>query len=151
MHSAGSIHNSANLSRFERKGRLLKLLLHVPVSEESQISFLPRTATVTLTRSQVSQPDLSTLNPLLVAPQNIQGLVLGPLNLGLLPTARPPAIAMLDEQMGRSDLPVLGGAGGRRVGGGAVVEGHVGLNFFRVGAGRGFPAGFLGGGVEVVG
>ena len=58
---------------------------------------------------------------------------------------------MLDEQMRRSDLPVLGGAGGGRVGGGAVVQGHVGLYLVRVGAGRGFPAGFLGGGIEVVG
>ena len=119
--------------------------------KDLQVSLFPRTATITFTRSQVSQPDLPTLNPLLVAPQNIQGLVLGPPNLGLLPTARPPAIAMLDEQMGRSDLPILGGAGGGRVGGGAVVDGHVGLYLFRVGAGRGLPAGFLGGGVEVVG
>lgn len=51
------------------------------------------------------------------------------------------------------DLPVLlGGAGsGRRVGGGAVVEGHVGFDFVRVGAGGRLPAGLLGGGVEVVG
>ena len=121
------------------------------VERNLQISFLPRTAAITLTRSQVSQPDLPTLNPLLVAPQNIQGLVFGPPNLGLLPTARPPAIAMLDEQMGGSDLPILGGAGGGRVGGGAVVDGHVGLYLVRVCAGRGLPAGFLGGGVEVVG
>ena len=116
-----------------------------------QISLLPRTTAVTLTRSQVSQSNLPTLNPLLVTPQDLQGLVLGPPNLGLLPAARPPAIAMLDEQMGGSDLPILGGAGGGRVGGGAVVEGHVGLYLVRVGTGRGFPAGFLGGGVEVVG
>ena len=131
-----------------------QLLLHKNLHKAErnlQISLLPRTTTVTLARSQVSQPNLATLDPLLVAPQNIQGLVLGPPNLGLLPTARPPAIAMLDEQMGGSDLPILGGAGGGRVGGGAVVEGHVGLYLVRVGAGRGLPAGFLGGGVEVVG
>ena len=116
-----------------------------------QISLLPRTTTITLTRSQVSQPNLSTLNPFLVAPQDLQSLILGPPNLGLLPAARPPAIAVLDEQMGGSDLPILGGAGGGRVGGGAVVDGHIGLYLVRVGAGRGLPAGLLGGGVEVVG
>ncbi len=53
--------------------------------------------------------------------------------------------------MGRADLAVFGGPRRGRVGGGAVVEGHVGFYLFGVRAGRGFPAGFLGGGVEVVG
>ena len=50
-----------------------------------------------------------------------------------------------------SDLPVLGGAGSGRVGGGAVVEGHVLFYFVRVGARGRLPAGLLCGGVEVVG
>ena len=37
------------------------------------------------------------------------------------------------------------------VGGCGVVEGHVCFYFFGIGAGGGFPAGFFGGGVEVVG
>lgn len=53
--------------------------------------------------------------------------------------------------MRRSDFPILAGAGGGRVGGGAVVEGHVCFYFVRVGAGGRLPAGFFGGGVEVVG
>ncbi len=41
------------------------------------------------------------------------------------------------------DGGVMGGCGG-------VVQGHVGFYFFGIGAGGGFPAGFFGGGVEVV-
>lgn len=51
-----------------------------------------------------------------------------------------------------ADLAVF--ADGRRVGGGAaaaVVLRHVGFYLVRVCAGGGLPAGFLGGGVEVVG
>jgi len=38
-----------------------------------------------------------------------------------------------------------------RIGGGGVVYGHVRFYFLRVGAGGWFPAGFLGGGIEVIG
>ncbi len=58
---------------------------------------------------------------------------------------------MLDEQVGRSDLAVPGGARGGRVGGRAVVQGHVCFDLVGVSAGGRLPAGFLGGGVEVVG
>ena len=115
-----------------------------------QITLLPRTAAVTLARRQIPQPNLPGLDPFLVPAQDIQGLLLGPSDLGLLPTARPAAVAVLDEQMGRSDLAVLGGARDGRVGRRAVVRGHVGFDLVGVGAGRGFPAGFLGRGVEVV-
>ena len=54
-----------------------------------------------------------------------------------------------------ADLAVFADGGGeRRVGGGAaaaVVLRHVGFYLVRVCAGGGLPAGFLGGGVEVVG
>ena len=54
-----------------------------------------------------------------------------------------------------ADLAVfVDGGGGRRVRGGAaaaVVLRHVGFYLVRVCAGGGLPAGFLGGGVEVVG
>ncbi len=53
--------------------------------------------------------------------------------------------------MCRSDFAIFGGSRRGRVGGGAVVEGHVGFYLFGVRAGRWFPAGFFGGGVEVVG
>ena len=42
-------------------------------------------------------------------------------------------------------------AAGNGVGGCGVVQGHVCFYFFGIGAGGGFPAGFFGGGVEVVG
>ena len=53
--------------------------------------------------------------------------------------------------MCRSDFPIFGGARSGRVGGGAVVQGHECFYFLRVGARGWFPAGFFGGGVEVVG
>ena len=54
--------------------------------------------------------------------------------------------------MRRADLSfVLRAAAGDRVSGCGVVQGHVCFYFFGIGAGGRFPAGFLGGGVEVVG
>lgn len=58
---------------------------------------------------------------------------------------------MLHQQMGRSDFPIFGRARSGRVGGGTVVEGHVGLDLVGVRARGRFPAGLFGGGVEVVG
>lgn len=54
--------------------------------------------------------------------------------------------------MRRADFPfVLRAAAGDRMGGCGVVQGHVGFYLFGIAAGGGFPAGFFGGGVEVVG
>lgn len=116
-----------------------------------QIALLPRTAAIALTRRQIPQTDLPALDPPLVALQHPHRLLLRPPDLGLLPAARPPAVFVLDEQVGGPDLAVLGGGAGRRVGGGAVVQGHVGFDLVGVGAGGRFPAGLLGRGVEVVG
>lgn len=119
--------------------------------KDLQISLLPRTTAVTLTRRQIPQTGFPALDLLLIALQDLQRLRLGPSNLGLLPTTRPPAIPMLHQQMCRSDFPVFGRARSGRVGGGTVVKGHVGFYLVRVRARGGFPAGFFGGGVEVVG
>ena len=54
--------------------------------------------------------------------------------------------------MRRADFSlVLRAAAGDRMGGCGVVQGHVCFYFFGIGAGGRFPAGFLGGRVEVVG
>lgn len=53
--------------------------------------------------------------------------------------------------MCRSNFPIFGGARSGRVGRGAVMKGHVCFYLIGVRAGRWFPAGFFGGGVEVVG
>ena len=122
--------------------------------KEAQIPLLPRARTVALACRQLSEPDLSALNPLLVAAQDLQRFVLGARNGGVFPAAGPPAVFVLDEEVGGADFVARGirGDGLGWVGEGrGVVRGHVGFDLLWVGAGGGLPAGFFGGGVEVVG
>lgn len=69
----------------------------------------------------------------------------------LSPATGPPAVAMLDEQVGGANLPLEGAWGGGVLGTGAVMGGHVVFQFVRVGALRGLPAGDFFDRVEVVG
>ena len=71
-----------------------------------QIPLLPRTAAIALARRQIPQADLAALDPPLVTPEKVQRLLFRPSDLGLLPTARPPAVLVLDEQVRGADLAV---------------------------------------------
>lgn len=176
MDSTRRLDNPAHLPRLERECRLLKLLLHLSSAEEAptrtksapcrlsdgwmniQITPLPRTAIIALRNRQIPQLHLPALYPRLVPLQNLQRLLLAPCNLGLPSATRPPAIAVLDQQVRGPDLTAFaggaagGGGGAVGVGGrGGVVGRHVGFELLGVGAGGRLPAGFLSPRVEVVG
>ena len=55
MHPASRIDNPTDLSRLERKSRLLKLLLHVPVPEESPCETAISTAPATKYSTVISE------------------------------------------------------------------------------------------------
>lgn len=76
MQSTRRLDNSRDLAGLQRKGGLLKLLLHVAFAEISQVSLLVGAAAVGLGVSQVAEGDLAALDALLVALDDAPGLVL---------------------------------------------------------------------------
>ena len=85
-----------------------------------------------------------------MAPKDLDGLLLGPSDVGLPPAAGPSAILVLDQKV---TAPNFSLALVRSVGtacGAAVVLGHVDLEGLRVGPGRRLPAGLFRRGIEIV-
>ena len=161
VQSRRRLHDAADLALLQRERRLLELLLHLAGAEVAEVAALARAAAVALGRGQAGERVLAGLDALLVRRQHHARLALGARDAALAPAAGPPAVAVLDQQVRGADL-ALGlataaarGGGGGRCGGPrrvlAVVDGHVGLELVRVGAGGRVPARVLAGRVEVVG
>lgn len=85
-----------------------------------------------------------------MATQDLNRLLLRPGDLSLSPAAGASAFSMLHQEMTATDLS-LALTEFRPSCRSAVVVGHVDLELFGVGVRRGLPAGFFGGGTEVVG
>ena len=155
------LYNAAYLARLQGESSFLEFLLHLAFPKEapanwsalarrlltkfqsSQISSFFRTVAVTLRRRQVPQPDLPILNPLLEPLQNLSRLFFTSGDILILPTAWPPALPMLHQQMRRTDLAR------RRLGGEGLS--NVFAQFFCVRAGRRLPFRLLGRCIEKIG
>lgn len=150
MQAALSLDYAAHLSRLERKGGVLKLLLHVALAKVSQVAPLARAAAVALGQGELAEADVAALDAGLVGLDDVAGVVLGAGDFALAPRGRAARVPVLDQQVGGADLVGRLGHGGARRGR-AVVYGHVFLELLRVRVGRRLPARDLLGGVEVIG
>lgn len=156
MKAAGGLNDVAHLAVLERKRSVLKLGLHVALAKKAQVTSLSGGGAVGLRHCKVADRGLAGLDLGLVRLENGPRLLLGPLNVGVLPRRRPSRVSVLDEQMRHPDVLARAVAGARgRVGHGCVllrvVGRHVLLQQVRVGAGRRLPRRVAGGRVEVVG
>lgn len=86
----------------------------------------------------------------MVPTDQVAGLLLRARDLGFPPTSRAPAVAMLDEEMGSSDLALRRRKPGWCNALGAVVGCHVILQCFRVCSRRWLPSGVFCLSMEVV-
>ncbi len=75
MQTRSGDNHVTDLSGLERKAGLLKLLLHVALSEEAQIAHLVRAAAVRLGSGQLTERLLPALDDTLMAPNYLEGLV----------------------------------------------------------------------------
>lgn len=139
VQSALRLDDAAHLSRLQRKGGLLKLLLHVSLAKVAQVASLAGTAAVALGQGEFAEVDIAALDAGLVGLDDLAGIVLGASDLALAPRGGAARVAVLDEQVGGADL--VGGLSDGGAGRGcAVVGGHVLLELLRVGARRRLPA-----------
>lgn len=83
MQPTRRVHHPGYLARLQRKGRLLKRLLHVAVAKDSEVTTLPGTAAIGLGHGQLAQGDLAALDTLLVSLDDLAGVVFGAGDLGL--------------------------------------------------------------------
>lgn len=80
---ARRVNHPRDLAGLERKGCVLKLLLHVSPPKVAKVATLPGAAAVGLGQSQLAQRDLSSVNPRLVVADNLLCFALGARDLGL--------------------------------------------------------------------
>lgn len=141
MQPARRVHNLRHLALAQRKRRVLELFLHIPTPKEPQVPFLACAAAVRLGQRQLPKRGLAAFDAGLVRLDDLVRLVLGPGDGVFTPAGRAPAVTVLHEQVGGTDLArltLLACPGGETLV--AVVFCHVDLELVRVGFGRGFPA-----------
>lgn len=117
----------ADLPRLERKSDIFELLLHLPrpkespmqsnqplfvfisfiIPEDRQVSLLPGAAAVRLGHRKITEGDLVRPNATLMTLNDLDRFLFRPCDLRFSPAARPPAILMLDQEMGSSYLALL--------------------------------------------
>lgn len=81
---ARGIDNPRDLARLEGKGGFLEGGLHVALSKIAKVAALPSTAAVGLGDGQVAQRGLAARDALLIALDDLPGVVFGAGDLGLL-------------------------------------------------------------------
>lgn len=84
-----------DLAGLECKSSILKLLLHITPSEITQVSPLASTAAVRFGKGELAKSDIVSLDAILVAFDDAQGLVLGARNLGLESMTGCPTLASI--------------------------------------------------------
>lgn len=182
MQPTGSLDNVRQLSWLKRERGILKLLLHITTPKVSQVSHLARGAAVGLGDGEVGEGGLAGTDLLLVLEDDGHGLVLCALDLSLRhlsiralnlsctkkrdscmsrdisnrtylsPTAWSSRILVLNQQMRRSNLPLMTIRLLRlRLNlACAMMSRHIHLQLLSISARRWLPAGDLLSSIEVV-
>lgn len=159
MQPASRLDHAAHLAGLQGERGVLELLLHVALAEVAEVAALAGGAAVALGGGELAEGRPARPDLLLVVADRGERLVLGARDGGLAPAGRPPALAVLDEQVRRADL-ALGPRRRRRrrrrrreppaAPAARVVLRHVFLQPFRLRARRRLPSRHLLGRVEVV-
>lgn len=84
MQTAGRLDDAAHLAGLQAEGGVLKLLLHVALAKVAQIAALAGRGAVGLGQGELAQGDGARLDLLLVAAEDLEGLILGARDFGLV-------------------------------------------------------------------